>query len=603
MKRWLIAFSALVLLLCAARAEGVYYHDADDPLASCYHATPLCIDAGGASDVISGADAKAMGLLPCPVCVQEAADPQGVRAVARGGTYVLRMTDEWMNSRTDIGGVFGFSSPGVYSGEEMMKPLSQRLHGDAYVAFLEAIQNGGTASAPAYYPDIYPQNHELEMCKRHIGGAWYTVLRPDEASRRRMSKEGRLKMYLRFFGGESVYSDGTLTLGEDGEWGDDEYELKFEKMESDALFTRAYDGLSLSLFEELGATIFVLQEHSADADLLADVGLTLDGEDMGVSLTGYMDGTDAVFVGVFTAPEAARIRGGAALAVSREPWLTEEAYQGTDYAIVKKGTAGIGVVDRAGSFVIPPSGGEFGQEIQRNGDTFFVHDGSTKSLRVLHVKNSVATELVKLDPPSGKYGFVTLENWNSAVFAVELGDTDSARWQIRDMDTGALAVEIPVDESDPDSPTYSAFMGLNASYALETAKPQRLVFGGLRGEDEAQYEVFWLADNQGRRISDNWQYIEPLSWSDAGGLFLVSTWDESEHTAGRTGGPACRLRWSPMVRPPLALRHHRPQWGSARPLRLYEGHAPDRHSRAAGYARRTAGHGGIEGFMNAQGRF
>ena len=530
MKRWLIAFSSLVLLLCAARAEDVYYHNADDPLENCYHATPLCIDAGGANDVVSEADAKAMGMLPCPVCVQEAADPQGVRAVARGGTYVLRMTDEWMNSRTDIGGVFGFSSPGVYSGEEMMKPLSQRLHGDAYVAFLEAIKGGGTASAPAYYPDICPQNDELEMCKRHIGGAWYSVLRPEEASRRRMSKEGRLKMYLRFFGGESSYADGTLTLGEGDEWGDDEYELKFENMESDAVSTRDYDSLTLSLFEELGATIFVLREHNADADLLENVGLTLDGEDMGVSLNGYMDGTDAVFVGVFTAPEAARIRGDAALAVSREPWLTEEAYQGTDYAIVKKGTAGIGVVDRAGSFVIPPSGGEFGQEIQRNGDTFFVHDGSTKSLRVLHVKNSVATELVKLDPPSGKYGFVTLEDWNSAVFAVELGDTDSARWQIRDMDTGALVVEIPVDESDPDSPTYSAFMGLNASYALETAKPQRLVFGGLRGEDEAQYAVFWLADNRGRRISEDWQYIEPLSWSDAGGLFLVSTWDESEHT-------------------------------------------------------------------------
>lgn len=417
-----------------------------------------------------------------------------------------------------------------YTSEEMMKPLSQRLHGDAYVAFLEAIQNGGTASAPAYYPDIYPQNHELEMCKRHIGGAWYTVLRPDEASRRRMSKAGRLKMYLRFFGGESSYADGTLTLGEGDEWGDDEYALKFENMASNAVFARDYDGLTLSLFEELSATIFVLREHGADADLLENVGLTLDGEDMGVSLNGYMDGTDAVFVGVFAAPEAARVKGGAALELTREPWLTEEAYQGTDYAIVKKGTAGIGVVDRAGSFVIPPSGGEFGQEIQRNGDTFFVHDGSTKSLRVLHVKNSVATELVKLDPPSGKYGFVTLEDWNSAVFAVELGDTDSARWQIRDMDTGALAVEIPVDESDPDSPTYSAFMGLNASYALETAKPQRLVFGGLRGEGEAQYEVFWLADNRGRRVNENWQYIEPLSWSDAGGLFLVSTWDESEHT-------------------------------------------------------------------------
>ena len=526
MKRWLIAFSALVLLLCAARAEDVYYHNADDPLENCYHATPLCIDAGGANEVVSEADAKAMGMLPCPVCVQEAADPQGVRAVARGGTYVLRMTDEWMNSRTDIGGVFGFSSPGVYSGEEMMKPLSQRLHGDAYVAFLEAIKGGGTASAPAYYPDIYPQNDELEMCKRHIGGAWYSVLRPDEASRRRMSKEGRLKMYLRFFGGESSYADGTLTLGEGDEWGDDKYALRFEKMASNAVFARDYDGLTLSLFEELSATIFVLREHGADADLLENVGLTLDGEDMGLSLTGYMDGTDAVFVGVFTAPEAARVKGGAALALAREPWLTEAAYQGTDYAVVKKGTAGVGVVDRAGNFVIPPIGEEYGQYVERHGDTFFVSRYKPESLRVVRVENGAAVELVKLDIPEG--WVYLLEGCNRAVFAVYLGDGNGGSWQIRDMDTGALVSELPVDESDPDAPT-SDFMGVNPRYMLETARPERLVLGGTRGEGESEQDEFWLADNRGRRVSENWQYIEPLSWSDAGGLFLVSTWDEREH--------------------------------------------------------------------------
>ena len=526
MKRWLIAFSALVLL-CAARAEDVYYHNADDPLENCYHATPLCVDAGGANDVVSEADAEAMGKLPCPVCVQEAADPQGVRAVARGGTYVLKMTDEWMNSRTDIGSVFGFSGPSVYTGDSMLEALSKRLHGDAYVSFLEAIQSEGAASALAYYPSIYPQNDELQMCQRHIGGAWYTALRPDEAARKAMVKKGRLKMYLRFFGGESAYSDGTLTLGEDDEWGDDEYELKFEKMESDALFTRAYDGLSLSLFEELGATIFVLREHSADADLLADVGLTLDGEDMGVSLTGYMDGTDAVYVGVFTAPEAARVKGGATLTLTREPWLTEAAYQGTDYAIVKKGTAGVGVVDRTGNFVIPTIGEEYGQYVERHGDTFFVSRYKPDSLRVVRVENGAAVELVKLDAPED--GYCYLQGCNRAVFAVYMGDRNGGSWQIRDMDTGALVAELSVDESDPDAPS-SGFMGVNPRYTWETGKPQRLVLGGTRGEGESAHDEFWLADNRGMRISDNWQYIEPLSWSDAGGLFLVSTWDESEHT-------------------------------------------------------------------------
>ena len=384
-------------------------------------------------------------------------------------------------------------------------------------------------SAPAYYPAIYPQNGELEMCQRHVGGAWYTVLRPGEAARKAMSKHGRLKIYLRFFGGESSYNDGTLTLGEGDEWGDDQYELKFEKMGSDAVFTRDYGGLSLSLFEEMGANIFVLREHNADADLLEGVGLALDGQDTGLSLTGYMDGANAVYAGVFTAPEAARVRGGAALAISREPWLTEEAYQGTEYAIVKKGTAGYGVVDRAGSFVIPPSGDEGGQFIYRNGDTFFVHSvRKPQSLRAVRIENSAVVELAKVDAPAG--GFVTYGGCNSAIFAVQRSHQSGGSWQIRDMDTGVLLAELPIDESDPDSPTYGAFMGLNATYALETAKPERLVFGGFRGEGEAQYAMFWLADNQGHRISEDWQYIEPLSWSDRGGLFLVSAWDEREHT-------------------------------------------------------------------------
>ena len=97
MKQLPIVFLMLFVLLYAAHAEGVYYYEANSQQEICYHATPLCIDAGGSNDVISEADAKAKGLLPCPICVQEAADPQGVRAVARGGTYhrSISLTKQW----------------------------------------------------------------------------------------------------------------------------------------------------------------------------------------------------------------------------------------------------------------------------------------------------------------------------------------------------------------------------------------------------------------------------------------------------------------------------------------------------------------------------
>ena len=304
------------------------------------------------------------------------------------------------------------------------------------------------------------------MCQRHIGGAWYTVLRPHEAAQKAMSKKGKLKIYLRFFGRESTYADGTLTLGEGDEWGNDEYELKFEKMGSKAVFTRDYDGLTLSLFEEIGTSIFVLREHNADADLLVDVGLTLDGKDMGISLTGYMDSTDAVYVGVFTAPEAAQVKGGAALALAREPWLTEKAYHGTDYAIDKKGTAGVGVVDRTGNFVIPPSGDEGGQFIYRNGDTFFVHSvRKPQSLRVIRMENGAVEELAKLDAPLN--GFVTYGGSNRAVFLLNTGSRSGSAWYVYDMDTGEKIAELPVNELASDAPGY----GTSPSYRLETAKP------------------------------------------------------------------------------------------------------------------------------------
>ena len=256
----------------------------------------------------------------------------------------------------------------------------------------------------------------------------------------------------------------------------------------------------------------------------------MDGENIDVSLTGYMDGADAVYVGVFTAPETAAIRNGATLALSREPWLTEAAYQGTDYAIVKKGTAGYGVVDRAGNFVIPPNGEEYGQDIYRKDDTFFVCSRhKPQSVRVVRMEGFTAVELANIVAPAG--GFTTYYGCNRAVFIVQVSSRNGASWQIRDFDTGALMADLAVDEGNPDSPTYGTFMGMNPCYVLEAAKPERLVFGAPTGEGEAERMEYWLADNRGKRISDNWQYVEPLSWDHTGGLFLVSTWDENEHEA------------------------------------------------------------------------
>ena len=92
----LVLALSLLLLGASALASETVYIDAEPDLLDllsgvCYHATPLCIDAGETTDAISEDEAISKGLLPCPICVQEAPDAKGVRAVARGGTYVLAM--------------------------------------------------------------------------------------------------------------------------------------------------------------------------------------------------------------------------------------------------------------------------------------------------------------------------------------------------------------------------------------------------------------------------------------------------------------------------------------------------------------------------------
>lgn len=535
MKRIFIALLVLLAAVCAAAEGETYYRGTDIKAGSCYHATPLCLYSGGADVPLTKEEAEALGLYPCPVCVQGKSDPEGVRAAARGGTYVVRMSDGWMSSRPDIGSIFGFGDEEHYTGDELDKTLSRLLHGNMYVSFVEAVRNNGMPSEPVYCPGIYPSNNELEMCQRHIGGAWYTVLRPDKAARKLIAEKGKLEVYLRFFAGRAVYSDGTLYVSDDEEWGDEHCLLEFEKTDSEAVFSKEYDGFSLDMYNELGAYVFVLRERDADGDLLRDVGLTLGGRRLDISLNGYIDGvdavysssfsgTDGVFAGVFSADEAAAVMGGAELEIYREPWLTEEDFQGTDYAVATKGTAGMVVVDRSGSYLIPPAGSETGQWIYRSGNTFFIEkNDKPRSLRAVRVDDGKVIELACVKAP--KNGFATYTGCNGAVFTVEATDTAGGDLLIFDKDTGKQLAEIAIDESDPDTPTYSSLMGLRLTYVLEEAKPERLVFGGFVHEGGEDLHVFWLADNLGNRVSENRQYIEPLSWSEKGGLFLVSGWD------------------------------------------------------------------------------
>ena len=481
--KWLICVLA-IFMLCAAQAEEAKYISPGDSIY--WHANASC-----QGEFMLEADST-KGHFPCPVCVQEDVKPE-VTAVERGGTIILRMPDSWANSRNDIGSVFGSSNAEVYEGEEAVRIVGHYLHGDAYNAFMKSWDETGKAEDWLWYPRIYPENNELFMNQRHIGGSWYVTMRPDKVS------GDSIKIYLRFFGG-MMKADGDRLTADiwDDEWGDDNYILKFSKKQNkSSTFSRDYGDFTLDIYDELDTHIAVIRQKNADKDLLKEVRLTV-GDQPDIILNGYMDGSDAVYCCTLADGEDYLIRNGTEVELEHEDWYHEADFMDMSYAVVKKGTAGYGVIDRDGNFVYGPGYGYF----MRSGNTVFL------------VRSYGGMEVVNLDTlekiAEFEYGTGVAPK-NSAVFAVSKDDMQ----YIYDNETGEVLASM--NRNDEDAFLY--LEGVNGSFsAFEIGKPQRLVFS--RREDDGEWN-YWLADNHGNRISDNYPNIEPLVWNGDKGVFGV----------------------------------------------------------------------------------
>lgn len=485
--KWIVCALAAFMLASAQAAEAQYISPEDSIY---WHANASC-----QGEFMLEADST-KDLFPCPVCVQEDVKPE-VTAVERGGTIILRMPDSWANSRTGIHGIFGASNAERYEGEEAVRMAGHFLHGDEYNAFMKSWQETGKAEDWIWVPQIYPENNEFFMNERHIGGAWYVTMRPDRVS------GDSIRMYLRFFCGMMRADGDRLTAAIwDDEWGDDNYILKFSKKQNkSSTFSRDYGDFSIDIYDELDTHIAVVRWKNADKDLLKEVRLTV-GDQPDIILNGYMSGADGVFCGTLTDGEDHLIRTGAPVKLWHEPWYTEEDFRGTDYAVVKKGAAGYGLIDRDGNFVYGPGYDAF----IRSGNTVFFLLSYDK-WEVLNL--DTMAQIAEFDYGNG-IGIFPL---NSAVFAVATGDM----WYIHDNETGQRFAAM--NKNDEDAPRYTGSKDINGKYThYEIGKPRRLVFS-RKGNDEETY--MWLADNYGNRLSGNYPNIEPLVWNGDKGVFAV----------------------------------------------------------------------------------
>lgn len=289
--KWALCALLAALCLCAyACAEDDFWTNRLDFY---YHANSNCM---GEADMvpISEAAALAFSKLACPICVQAADDGEDVRAVSRGGTIVVRFSDAWLDAQ-ELTGVFGWNVADRYTGKQADRMLGEYLHGDAYNAFLRQYLDTGSAEGRADTPHILATDGSLVMNKRHIGTAWYIVLRPKQAFDQEWS------MYWRVSSHALKMEEGVLSIEFDLQTIEETRSLKLNRMDgSQPIYERSGDDMQIAVYRALDGNVAVIWDRG-----IADVGeaeaqLCIDGAPEAIALNGYVENGAQVYCCMLT---------------------------------------------------------------------------------------------------------------------------------------------------------------------------------------------------------------------------------------------------------------------------------------------------------------
>lgn len=334
---------ALVLIGALLAAMSAYPAFAEESSAlyagffdSYYHAAERCALAGTVSE-ISLREAKAQGKYPCPACVDDDIRYKGVRSVIRGGTLVVRVPDDWMQrQQSDAKGTLSIETLwlGDYSGRDAELAISELLHGADYRAFLDALASRGSASTGdgegpehARVPDIALADGALTMNRRHIGAAWYLVIRPGEADRASLADHSRVSAGLGFEVEQLRMQGNALTVSRLQRWQDPDFSIKPKKSKNKTRFMIEQGDLALAVYDDMQSNICVIRQGNVAGVSLADAALTIDGVAVETRMNGYFDGTYAIFCCMLTDAEADALEGGAEAAIALQ---TEAPAQSSD---------------------------------------------------------------------------------------------------------------------------------------------------------------------------------------------------------------------------------------------------------------------------------
>lgn len=244
----------LLALLCAAlglggwaRAEGVdldatVWMSPDNGYDCYFHATGKCRLAAEDEAEYERVFAEVSGKTPCPVCWEDETQYGGVEAWERGGTLVIRVPDHYIEER-----MFGVSAPAavpealIEENDNRLDDVARLVHGNAYADWLESAVPGMEQRFTAVIPDLDSDKTDaLLMSRRHLGAAWYLVVRPNEDERKAMQADGEWTMPVIFYSADlrvASYDAGvTIAQGDRSERWAGTLNLRPEKSGGEIVF-------------------------------------------------------------------------------------------------------------------------------------------------------------------------------------------------------------------------------------------------------------------------------------------------------------------------------------------------------------------------------
>lgn len=515
-----------------------------------YHAFKKCAGIKGEAEPLMERVARLNMLYPCPVCCTFDTKQPLTEAIAIGDIVIIRYEDEYLYD-PELTSVFGFMFPDKYQNEEALSEIPGYLHGGNYSLFLNEVLKNQSASFMARTPDIlnlYPYEtvHEINdpyqaslqyenqtaLHTRYLGSSHYALYFPDFEIGRSIGVYSRINGIAL-----NAQADGE-NLSLTSEFTDqtveeiEKFDIRFID-ESSAWHSSEAGNLTHSVYHTGSEYVLVIKEKHADPYLLENVTLRIGENEYAVN--GFMDVSgdweelaenNAFYAVVLTEYEADSIKNGAEITLEHLNFSEIAEESPYAYIPIQYGTGAYGVMDKAGEFVIYPeykdasswqdlSGmnaiGVTGPIVLKDyADTLYLYDGETLEQIAYYALNGESSADFDF-PPSARN---SLNAESPGIY--ELRRDEGAYLLNR---TGEVIMSFLYDETGNNKNN----LYYSATFLHETVGyPDRIV---LFEQKNYTPDRMWIADLNGNRISNDFERLIPLIWTEKRAVFITVTYD------------------------------------------------------------------------------